>query len=87
MLIRFQGALRSMRSLPSSNWISVVPKSSRADVLEEIFGEDHHVVVVPIGGIGLEHGEFRIVGAIDPFIAKDFADFKDAIHAADNQLF
>ena len=57
------------------------------EVFDEVFREAHHVVVVPVGSVCFEHGEFGIVCFIDPFVAEHFADLKDALHAADDEFF
>ena len=66
----FRSIVVRVSFLPDAKRDFVVPKIE-GDLFEELFCKDHHVVVVPVGGIGLEHGEFRVMRAVDPFIAED----------------
>ena len=43
---------------------------------------DHHVVVVGVGFVELEAGEFRAVRAVHAFVAEVLREFKDLFHAA-----
>src|SRR4030042_6952712 len=44
-----------------------------------LFRDRHHVVKIRIGLVELKHGEFRIVSAVDPFVAEALADFIDPV--------
>ncbi|CAB4827063.1 unannotated protein [freshwater metagenome] len=50
-----------------------------------MLNEFHHVDVIGIGLIHLEHRELGIVLRTHPLIAKDSAQLKDAIHAANDE--
>ena len=53
--------------------------------LEKILSELHGVVVVAIGLVILEHGEFGVVLEGDAFVAEVAVDFVHAVEAADDQ--
>ena len=52
-------------------------------VLHELLDECADGVVVAVGLIGLNHGEFRGVGGVDAFVAEVAVDFEHAVDAAD----
>ena len=52
---------------------------------EHLFGERHHVLIVGVCLVELQHGEFRIVLCGDALIAKVSVDFIHTIEAADDQ--
>ena len=45
----------------------------------------HHGVVVGVGLVELEHGEFGVVLDVYAFVAEVVADFVDALEAADDE--
>ena len=63
----------------------VVPFTSRATCASIRGGEVHHVVVVGVGHVELEHGELGIVLRRDAFVAEIAVDLVHAVHAADDQ--
>ncbi len=52
---------------------------------DEILGEIHQKQIIHIRLVELEHGEFRIVIPVHPFVAKYLRQFIDAIVSPDNQ--
>ena len=63
----------------------VVPFTSCATCASISRGEVHHVVVVGVGHVELEHGELGVVLRRDAFVAEVAVDLVDAVHAADHQ--
>ena len=55
------------------------------DELDEIFSNLHEVVVVGVGLVELEHGEFRVVLGADALVAEVAIDLVDAIESADDE--
>ncbi len=55
------------------------------DADEEALHEVHDVPVIDVGDIELQHGEFGIVRAIDPFVAEIVTDFVHALQAAHDE--
>jgi hypothetical protein len=51
----------------------------------QIFGQAHHVVVVRVGLIELEHGEFRIVGPVHALVPKVVPNFIYPLDSSDQQ--
>src|SRR5207248_1733006 len=51
---------------------------------DEVFGEPHHVLVVGIGLVQLEHREFGVVLEAHAFVSEVAADLVDALDAADD---
>ena len=56
---------------------------SIAEAREHRLDEIHHLQVVPVGGIALEHRELRIVGAVHALVPEILAEFEDAFEPAD----
>src|SRR5579875_3643841 len=54
-------------------------------VHDHLFGQVHHVVVVGVGHIELEHRELGRVLAVDAFVAEILGDLVDALEAPDQQ--
>lgn len=52
-------------------------------VLHELLDERADGVVVAVGLVGLDHGEFRRVGGVDALVAEVAVDFEHAVDAAD----
>ena len=52
-------------------------------VLHELLDERADGVVVAVGLVGLDHGEFRGVGGVDALVAEVAVDFEHAVDAAD----
>ena len=67
------------------NSTTVVPFTCRRHKLDHVFGELHQVVVVRIGLVELEHGEFGIVLGADALVAEIAIDLVHAIEPADHQ--
>lgn len=57
------------------------------EVAEHGLGEVHELVVVGVGPVEFEHGEFGVVLGRHAFVAEVFADFVDAFEAADHEAF
>ena len=55
------------------------------NLLEQLLGEVHQVVIVGVGLVELEHGELGIVARGDALVAEVAVDLIDAVHAADQQ--
>ena len=55
------------------------------DLGQHARGEVHHVEVVGVGHVELEHGELGVVLRRDAFVAEVAVDLVDAVHAADDQ--
>ena len=55
------------------------------DLGQHALGEVHHVHVVGVGHVELEHGELGIVLRRDAFVAEVAVDLVHAVHAADYQ--
>ena len=51
----------------------------------QLFGEGHHVLVVPVGGVDLEHRELGVVARAHALVAKDAADLEDPLEAAHDE--
>ena len=54
-------------------------------MLEQFLHEVHHPVVVLVGHVQLEHGEFRVVEAAESFVPEVLTDFVDALVAPHDQ--
>ena len=52
-------------------------------VLHELLDERADGVVVAVGLVCLDHGEFRGVGGVDALVAEVAVDFEHAVDAAD----
>ena len=52
---------------------------------DQLLGHRHDLLVVGVGLVPLQHGEFRLVVAVHPFVAEVLADFVDALEATDDQ--
>ena len=52
---------------------------------DESLGEVHHVGVVGKGLVQLHHRELRVVARGDSFVAEYTSDFKDSLHAANDE--
>ena len=52
---------------------------------EQLFREGHDVRVVCVGLIDLQHGEFGVVGAVDPFVAEIPAELVHPLQPAHDQ--
>src|SRR5918995_155660 len=52
---------------------------------DQVLGQTHHVGVIGIGLVQLEHGEFRIVSPVHPFVSEVVADFVYPLQSADQQ--
>ena len=57
----------------------------QTDLLEQLFGEAHHPVVVLVLHIELHTGKLRIVGTVHTFVTEVLADLIDTFETADNQ--
>ena len=60
-------------------------KGIASSLLDKVSGQSSHSVVVGIGFIGLQRGEFGAVRGIHTFIAEVTVHLKDAVHATDNR--
>ena len=49
---------------------------------DQRLGELHHGVVVAVGPVGLQHGELRVVIAVDALVAEGAPDLIHALEAA-----
>ena len=49
--------------------------------MHQLLGQIGHLVIIAIGLIRLEHGEFWTVGGIGAFVAEVAVNFKDAFNA------
>ena len=58
-----------------------------ATVGEQVFGKLHHAVIVRIGLIQLDGGEFRVMRCIHALVAEDAADFIHALQPAHDAHF
>ena len=58
-----------------------------AKVLNEFADERHHAFVIGIRLIDFHHRKFRIVAAVDTFVAEDATDFENAFDPADEAAF
>ena len=54
-------------------------------VAQDLFGEVHQVVMVPVRGVELHHREFGVVPHRDAFVAKAPVDLEHALEAADDE--
>ena len=52
---------------------------------DEPLDEVHHVVVVAVGLVRLEHRELGVVGGVDALVAEHSPDLEDAVEAADDE--
>jgi len=52
---------------------------------DDRLGQLHHVRVVGVGLVGLEHRELRVVARVDALVAEHAADLEDPLEAADDQ--
>ena len=53
--------------------------------LEQLAGQGLHGVVVGVGLVRLQHGEFRVVGGVRALVAEDPADLVDALQPAHDE--
>ena len=54
---------------------------------EELFDHLHHPVVILVGNVELNLGEFGVVEAVDAFVTEILCKLKDAVKAADDEPF
>ncbi len=52
---------------------------------QQLLGEGHHVAVVGVGPVQLEHRELGVVAGRHPLVAEHPADLEDPLHAAHDQ--
>ena len=64
---------------------AVVPRTARVDVLDQRLDQLHHVAVVGVRLVALEHRELGVVLARDALVAEVAADLVDAVEPADDQ--
>ena len=82
-VIRRHGAARS--SSRPRNVTVVEPVTASAAPATSVLDDVHHVEVVRVGLVQLEHRELGVVAAVDPLVAEVPADLVDALEAADQQ--
>ena len=74
-----KSSVRPHRSIPGCRGVcSTTPATM-------LLGQLHDVVVVGVGLVELQHGEFRIVGPVHPFVPEVVPDLVDPLEAADQQ--
>ena len=56
-------------------------------VLDNPFRQVHNILVVSIGLIDFDGGEFRVMSSIHSFVTEDTSDFIDALHSTNDQTF
>jgi len=54
---------------------------------KQVFSHLHQLIIIDISLIKLQHGKFRVMLRINPFIAKTTINFIDFFHSADDQSF
>jgi hypothetical protein len=54
-------------------------------VADQLLGEVHQVLVVPVGRVELHHGELGVVAHRDAFVAEVAVDLEHALKAAHQQ--
>ena len=59
------------------------PVDRDGDILDQRAGQLGHAVVVGVGLVGLQHGEFRRMGGIDALVAEVAVDLEDPLDSAD----
>ena len=92
-LRKLHNRLAQGHALPGSGQVNGLPlvADGRApvQVLRQVgqhpLGEIHHVMIVPIGGVELHLGEFRVMGGIHAFIAEIAPNLIDALQPAHQQ--
>src|SRR5579863_600281 len=57
------------------------------DMPKHLLGQVHHFIVITVGLIELEHGEFRLVNRVDTFVAEIPVDFVHAVKSARHKSF
>jgi hypothetical protein len=73
---------RSRSLLPTSH---VVPAAAPARRRQQLLGEPHHVLVVEVRGVELQHGELGVVEPVHPLVAEVLADLVHPLHPAHDQ--
>ena len=52
---------------------------------DKLLGEGHHVLVVPVRGVELEHRELGVVAGANALVAKDPTELEDPLEAPDDE--
>ncbi len=63
----------------------VLAQEIAAEAAEDLLGHFHHVVVISVRFVKLEHREFRVMLGVDPFVPEIAVDLIDLFQAADDQ--
>ncbi len=63
----------------------VLAQEVGAEAAENLLGQVHHVVIVPVSFVELEHRELGIVLGVDPLVAEIAVDLVNLFHPADDQ--
>ncbi len=83
MVARRQGTVRSSSRPPYVR--TVVPCTSVREVGDQVLGEAHHVAVVGVGLVELQHRELGVPAGPDALVAEGAADLEDTLETTDHE--